>query len=429
MLTDDLPWPELGNVSRGATRGNQGQKGVLGTPDADGRAVLQLRVQPGVLPVKLNKQATEWYRVLDGEVTRALKLTKTYWRKARRRQDYDARADQDHMELHEWLQQLKDKVMSHLEMLMQKGEINGPPYIMPDNVELSFLRKFIERQAAGIPHNPRLRHGHVPTSSPRTVQRYIDERLMEGSSTSPSMSWGTGDDREMAGASPTIGSFADMPSVMAEVDNNRRQLRSARAALTRAQRDTQESFKRYKTCLDVEAQALQQVTSAEERRDALMASLMEVCRAEGSEASETSSRKSYPVEDPSHHPMDQNDARPSPKQGHEAILYKPTPPAHEGWRQPMPWEQSQVNGGSAMGVPQAAYQAYPTAPHPQDIAMDVQGMQTRKHSRNWEMTPGPSDMEDFTLPPGKRYHLEVGDLLGASRPTSALRRPSFPSAA
>lgn len=48
-----------------------------------------------------------------------------------------------------------------------------------------------------------------------------------------------------------------------------RQLRSARAALTRAQRDTQESFKRYKTCLDVEAQALQQVTSAEERRDAL----------------------------------------------------------------------------------------------------------------------------------------------------------------
>jgi len=36
--------------------------------------------------------------------------------------DYDARADQDHMELHEWLQQLKDKTMSHLELLMQKGE-------------------------------------------------------------------------------------------------------------------------------------------------------------------------------------------------------------------------------------------------------------------------------------------------------------------
>lgn len=155
---DDLPWPELGNVSRGATRGNQGQKGVLGPPDREGRCVLQLRVQPGVLAVRLNRQASEWYRTLDNEVNRALKLTKTYWRKARRRQDYDARADQDHMELHEWLQQLKDKTMSHLELLMQKGDIQGPPYTMPDDVELTFLRKFIERQAAGIPHNPRLRN-------------------------------------------------------------------------------------------------------------------------------------------------------------------------------------------------------------------------------------------------------------------------------
>jgi hypothetical protein len=157
-LPDDLPWPELGNVSRGATRGNQGQKGVLGCPDREGRCVLQLRVQPGVLCVRLNRRASEWYRILDNEVNRALKLTKTYWRKARRRQDYDGRADQDHMELHEWLQQLKDKTMSHLELLMQKGDIPGPPYLMPDDMELNFLSKFIERQAAGIPHNPRLRN-------------------------------------------------------------------------------------------------------------------------------------------------------------------------------------------------------------------------------------------------------------------------------
>lgn len=156
---DDLPWPELGNVSRGATRGNQGQKGVLGPPDREGRCTLQLRVQPGVLAVKLNRQASDWYRTLDNEVNRALKMTKTYWRKARRRQDYDARADQDHMELHEWLQQLKDKTMSHLELLMQKGDIQGPPYVMPDDIELTFLRKFIERQASGVPHNPRLRNG------------------------------------------------------------------------------------------------------------------------------------------------------------------------------------------------------------------------------------------------------------------------------
>jgi hypothetical protein len=172
MFIDDLPWPELGNVSRGATRGNQGQKGVLTPPNPDGRSLIQLRVQPGVLTVLLNKQATEWYRSLDAEVNHALKLTKTYWRKARRRQDYDPIADQDHMELHEWLQQLKDKVMSHLELLMQRGDIKGPPYVMPDNVELTFLRKFIERQAAGIPHNPRLRKAFLENSNSSSSNHY-----------------------------------------------------------------------------------------------------------------------------------------------------------------------------------------------------------------------------------------------------------------
>ena len=91
---------ELANVSRGATRGNQGAKGSLGDNDPSGRAVLQLRVQPNVLAVTLNQQSTQAYRLLDTEVQRALKQTKTYWRKARRRQDYDPRADQAHMELH-----------------------------------------------------------------------------------------------------------------------------------------------------------------------------------------------------------------------------------------------------------------------------------------------------------------------------------------
>jgi hypothetical protein len=44
---------------------------------------------------------------------------------------------------------------------MQKGDIQGPPYSMPDGIELTFLRKFIERHNAGIPHNPRLRNGNV----------------------------------------------------------------------------------------------------------------------------------------------------------------------------------------------------------------------------------------------------------------------------
>ena len=47
--------------------------------------------------------------------------------------------------------------MAHLEMLIAKGEIRGPPYVMTDDQDFPFLRKFIERQTANIPHNPRLR--------------------------------------------------------------------------------------------------------------------------------------------------------------------------------------------------------------------------------------------------------------------------------
>ena len=55
--------------------------------------------------------------------------------------------------------------MAHLEMLIAKSEIRGPPYVMSDEQEFPFLRKFIERQRAGIPHNPRLRNEHQPQFS------------------------------------------------------------------------------------------------------------------------------------------------------------------------------------------------------------------------------------------------------------------------
>jgi len=42
-------------------------------------------------------------------------------------------------------------------MLIAKGEIRGPPYVMPEDQDFPFLRKFIERQTTSIPHNPRLR--------------------------------------------------------------------------------------------------------------------------------------------------------------------------------------------------------------------------------------------------------------------------------
>ncbi|KAH9973405.1 hypothetical protein BJV74DRAFT_798966 [Russula compacta] len=299
MLTDDLPWPELGNVSRGATRGNQGQKGVLSPPNSDGRSLIQLRVQPGVLTVLLNKQATEWYRALDSEVNHALKLTKTYWRKARRRQDYDPIADQDHMELHEWLQQLKDKVMSHLELLMQRGDIKGPPYVMPDNVELTFLRKFIERQAAGIPHNPRLRKAYLennynkpprlipppPSESPEPS----DESVLDGASSDDgwdadrrhlprhrSVSRYSGPVSSVPYPTPikTSPRLASIRSLEDEAESSNMHLLSARAALRRAQKATQESFAAYTASLEAERRVSQEVTALEDRRDHLLSLIL-----------------------------------------------------------------------------------------------------------------------------------------------------------
>ncbi|KIY49781.1 hypothetical protein FISHEDRAFT_40695 [Fistulina hepatica ATCC 64428] len=287
-VVDDLPWPELGNVSRGATRGNQGQKGVLGPSDVEGRCVLQLRVQPGVLSVKLNRQASLWYRTLDNEVNRALKLTKSYWRKARRRQDYDARADQDHMELHEWLQQLKDKTMSHLELLMQKGDITGPPYIMGDDLELTFLRKFMERQTRGVPHNPRLRNPifnaenqmsrqSIESTSPDSTDAVMSQSIIGACWLYLPTSVGGCRSNvytyiaQRNSISPTLN---NTQLVSQEASTSKHELLAARSALQRAQQETHEAFLRYTACLEAEQQARQTVAAAEKRRDDLVALLI-----------------------------------------------------------------------------------------------------------------------------------------------------------
>lgn len=372
MVTDDLPWPELGNVSRGATRGNQGQKGVLGSPDSEGRAVLQLRVQPGVLAVRLNRQSTEWYHKLDNEVNQALKLTKTYWRKARRRQDYDARADQDHMELHEWLQQLKDKVMTHLELLMQKGEIQGPPYIMPDDIELTFMKKFIERQAAGIPHNPRLRQSYLDGHSP---QRYPSVRCSESTGTPSVGGWDGLDDADASSESDAGSTTAaasspgDVHSLLNEVKSNHRALKNARAMLSRAQKETQDIFAKYKSFVDAEAKALQSLTAAEERRDALLSSLVDTYRGLGMEAPDASK-----------------------------TLFS------------MDFSAS-FNGSEAQNE--------------QNKSECING---RKHSRSWEDQRDDTVLDDITsFPPRKRHQFGTDDhLLSSSRTISTTRHSAFP---
>jgi hypothetical protein len=410
MLSDDLPWPELGNVSRGATRGNQGQKGALSLPDHEGRCILQLRVQPGVLVVRLNRQSSDWYRVLDGEVTRALKLTKTYWRKARRRQDYDPRADQDHIELHEWLQQLKDKTMSHLELLMQKGDILGPPYSMPDDIELTFLRKFIDRHNAGIPHNPRLRNGNA---SDWPVP-HNDESMNAGTPEPSEPGSINGSDGQIRGTPdnsvshpvnssdnpvhPHVIETSPTPSpsslgwLVQETHSSREALLNARAKLSRAQNDSHEAFQAYSTSLELERQARHEVHAAEKRQDDLMFTLLSRTQSTTEQISRRSStgidnRRGSPgcLPDQIHeHPLSPEIMRPN------GLSPKPI-----NWRQPEP-----------LGFYSDESSALP---HLDDHAAQLE--QARKHPRNWDqsdqlhLTQSNCEPQEATfLPPRKRVH-------------------------
>ncbi|KDQ56898.1 hypothetical protein JAAARDRAFT_36371 [Jaapia argillacea MUCL 33604] len=471
MVADDLPWPELGNISRGATRGNQGSKGVVSQPDDEGRSLLQLRVHPGVLEVRLNRQASDWYRTLDNEVMRALKLTKTYWRKARRRQDYDARADQDHMELHEWLQQLKDKAMSHIEMLMQKGDIPGPPYIMPDSIELTFLRKFVERQAAGIPHNPRLReagimqnpplpvHGAGGTPSPEPPEQQIHH---------PSMGWDSGertprlrpesDERDhnpnfMATPSQArhavIGALSsshipDYTTLLQEAEVSKQLLTNARSNLFRAQETTQDFFAKYTASLESERKILQDVMAAEERRDALVAMLLRQNPPAGAStptngrltpsryhqaeagASNARSHLERRGSNPSRmQPATWNDSLIDPH------LPNSTPPMRSDTRSTSTHEGQAVDWSHGLNFQSSEARMMdhdlprPAVPSPQMISSE-RANASRKHVRSWEqgqLQDVGTEVEDASvLPPRKRMHQlsegihMVASNLGASIP-------------
>lgn len=235
------------------------------------------------------------------------------------------------MELHEWLQQLKDKTMSHLEVLMQKGDIQGPPYVMPDDIELTFLRKFIERHNAGIPHNPRLRHlgpgaqpPHIEDSMEVSTPELSDPgypptglvdqmaRLQPGMPISSSATWVQNQRRfppeSASGVSspsyvhspgtshrphlirpPSSPSTATCEQLMQEAQASGQRtfdtsygvrcrnltvlegqfLQDARATLSRAQSQTQDAFQRYTACLEAEARARREVVLAEQHRDEL----------------------------------------------------------------------------------------------------------------------------------------------------------------
>ena len=43
--------------------------------------------------------------------------------------------------------------MDHIELLLQKGEIPGPSYVIPDSLEFSFMHGFQGCQCKGMPHS------------------------------------------------------------------------------------------------------------------------------------------------------------------------------------------------------------------------------------------------------------------------------------
>ncbi|EPQ51890.1 hypothetical protein GLOTRDRAFT_140832 [Gloeophyllum trabeum ATCC 11539] len=451
MTNDDLPWPELGNISRGATRGNQGQKGVLGPPDEQGRCLLQLRVQPGVLEVRLTRQASDWYRLLDSEVTQALKLTKTYWRKARRRQDYDARADQDHMELHEWLQQLKDKVMSHLEMLMQKGDIPGPPYIMPDNIELAFLRKFVERQTAGVPHNPRLREAGITQNPPPPTSQDLGSESPEPGgdpsssaakseqhSVSPSFAPQQPDTSARLSllSSVSASTATEFPSIFHRAELAMQLVQNARANLLRAQQEVHDTYSKYSVSIEKENKARLEMNRAVEYQVDIMSQLLRQYPMQpsgtGMISSDMSAQRSLNGRmSPSRYQPEAGPSQPRPqdeRRGSNQRVGMPTwneslidphlgaagsshPPraagAHVG--QAIDWSQMEslrVDQFQSSEARLMDHDLSRSVSSPQMLSSE-RVMNGRKHLRSWDQTgmqDAPRDGEDGSVPPRKRMH-------------------------
>ena len=108
--------------------------------------------------------------------------------------------------------------MAHLDLLLQKGDIGGPPYVMPDHLELSFMRGFVERQRNGTAHNPRLR-GLPADEQHRIPIDELDDEEVRASPESLSVASplkspeaGTSSSSRLAPPGPPSSSQADSPT-------------------------------------------------------------------------------------------------------------------------------------------------------------------------------------------------------------------------
>ncbi|KAG6380153.1 hypothetical protein JVT61DRAFT_8240 [Boletus reticuloceps] len=167
---------------------------------------------------------------------------------------------------------------------------------MPDDIELTFLRKFIERHNAGIPHNPRIRHlgpsaqphidesmdmstpelsdpGYPPPGLVDHMARLQPESTSGVSSPNYAHSPGTSHRPHLI-RPPSSPSTATYEQLIQEAHASGQFLQDARATLSRAQSQTQEAFQRYTACLEAEVRARREVVLAEQHRDELMSALL-----------------------------------------------------------------------------------------------------------------------------------------------------------
>ena len=200
--------------------------------------------------------------------------------------------------------------MAHLELLLQKGDIPGPPYIMPDALEFTFMRGFLDRQRRGIPHNPRIRAlaGSSSSSNPSGASDELDEGEDDGRGSPESPSLAAGPAAHMHSASPLRSPVASLSfrehagGASASLDLPRRieasraslpphthdknalpdsllsstesSLRQARARLKQARLASREALARFSECTDHERTLEAEVTRSEERLDELIAGLL-----------------------------------------------------------------------------------------------------------------------------------------------------------
>ncbi|KAF9654181.1 hypothetical protein BDM02DRAFT_3106459 [Thelephora ganbajun] len=172
--------------------------------------------------------------------------------------------------------------MAHLEMLIAKGEIRGPPYVMSDDQDFPFLRKFIERQTVNIPHNPRLR-GLSPGNEHHPQLSVSIHRSETPEDSRPSTSFVDDPsrllDEDHNGSSSTMTFQPGTRSRIATWDKDatvsKQEIDNLRRVLFMARKETHVALQKFNQALDAERKAQAALVAAEDRRGELISSFME----------------------------------------------------------------------------------------------------------------------------------------------------------